>query len=155
MSRYEGRRAFVMDSGALTTLAANDALRLAWLEEFTRWKHGVVLIPEIILAETFVGQKASDFRMARLLGAVEDMANPGSLWLPVTKEIFKRAGVLRSDAILAAPRRQAPSVADATVVACAESVSFKMAVTIFTTDPDDLELLVDQTRRTNIAVDAL
>lgn len=43
----------------------------------------------------------------------------------------------------------------AQVVAIAEELSYRRAVTIITSDRHDIKLLVDLTRRSNIAVDVL
>jgi hypothetical protein len=47
------------------------------------------------------------------------------------------------------------STTDAQIVAMAEERSYTCAVTIITGDRHDIRLLVDLTRRTNIAVDVL
>jgi len=62
-----------------------------------------------------------------------------------------RAGVLRSEASRGS--RRDISTTDAQIVAMAEERSYSHAVTIITGDPNDINVLVGLTRRTNIAVD--
>jgi hypothetical protein len=59
--------------------------------------------------------------------------------------------VLRTEALPLS--RDYISTTDAQIVAMAEERSHICAVTIVTGDPDDINLLVGLTRRTNIAVD--
>jgi hypothetical protein len=59
--------------------------------------------------------------------------------------------VLRTEALQLS--RRDVSTTDAQIVAMAEERSYICAVTIVTGDPDDINLLVGLTRRTNIAVD--
>lgn len=62
-----------------------------------------------------------------------------------------RAGALRSEASRGS--RRDISTTDAQIVAMAEERSYRHAVTIITGDPNDINVLVRLTRRTNIAVD--
>jgi hypothetical protein len=59
--------------------------------------------------------------------------------------------VLRTEALRLS--RRDISTTDAQVVAMAEERSYVCTVTIITGDPDDINLLVGLTHRTNIAVD--
>lgn len=61
--------------------------------------------------------------------------------------------MLRAEA--ARRSHRAVSTIDAQIVAMAEERSYICAVTVVTGDPDDIKLLVDLTRRPNIAVDVL
>lgn len=84
-------------------------------------------------------------RLIKAIGAEDDM------YLPLSVDAAKRAGVLRSEALPLA--KHDISAIDAQLVAMAEERSRHCAVTIITGDPRDIELLVGLTRRTNIAVD--
>ncbi len=62
-----------------------------------------------------------------------------------------RAGVLPTEALSLSRHDISPT--DAQIVAMAEERRRICAMTIITDDPDDINLLVGVTRRTNIAVD--
>jgi len=80
----------------------------------------------------------------KAIGAKDDM------FLPLDIAAARRAGVLRAQALAAGGRLISPT--DAQVVALAEQRSSRNAVTIITGDRMDIQLLVDLTRRPNIAV---
>ena len=84
-------------------------------------------------------------RLLKAIGA------EGDIYASLTVDAAVRAGVLRAEA--SRQSRQEISTTDAQVVAIAEELSHKYAVTIITGDPHDLSLLVGLTRRSNIAVD--
>ena len=80
----------------------------------------------------------------KAIGAEDEM------FLPLDIAAASRAGVLRAQALAAGGRLISPT--DAQVVALAEQRSSRNAVTIVTGDRIDIQLLVDLTRRPNIAV---
>jgi rRNA maturation endonuclease Nob1 len=84
-------------------------------------------------------------RLIKAIGA------EGDIYAPLTVAAAIRAGVLRA----AASRRSHRDISttDAQVVAIAEELSYKYAVTIITGDVHDINLLVGLTRLSNIAVD--
>lgn len=94
------------------------------------------------------GQRRSDALVDRLIKAIgaED-----DIYAPLTVEAATRAGVLRTEALSLS--RHDISTTDAQVVAMAEERSRICTVTFITGDPEDINLLVGLTRRTNIAVD--
>jgi hypothetical protein len=109
---------------------------------------GALLIPIPVLTEIRSGQRGPDAlidRLIKAIGAVDDV------YAPLTAAAATRAGVLRTKALRLS--RRDISTTDAQVVAMAEERSYVCAVTIITSDPDDINLLVGLTRRTNIAVD--
>ena len=75
----------------------------------------------------------------------------GDIYAPLTVMAAARAGVLRTEALQLS--RRDISTTDAQIVSMAEERSYTCAVTIVTGDPEDVNLLVGLTRRTNIAVD--
>lgn len=142
------RRDFLLDSGGVSALAASRDLLLAYLELLEQRFDGALLIPIPVLTEVRSGQRGPDAlidRLIKAIGAVDDV------YAPLTPAAATRAGVLRTEA-LRLSRRDIPTT-DAQVVAMAEERSYVCAVTIITGDPDDINLLVGLTHRTNIAVD--
>ena len=101
-----------------------------------------------VLTEIRSGHRGPDTLVDRLIKAIgaED-----DIYAPLTVEAAMRAGVLRTEALSLS--RHDISTTDAQIVAMAEERSHVCAVTIITGDPDDINLLVGLTRRTNIAVD--
>jgi hypothetical protein len=142
------RRDFLLDSGGVSALAANRDLLVAYLELFKLRIDGALLIPIPVLTEVRSGQRRSDALVDRLIKAI---GAERDIYAPLTVEAATRAGVLRTEAL--ALSRHDISPTDAQVVAMAEERSRICAVTIITGDPDDINLLVGLTRRTNIAVD--
>lgn len=86
-------------------------------------------------------------RLINAIGAERDV------YAPLTVAAAIRAGVLRGEA--SRQSRRDISTTDAQIVAIAEELSHRCAVTIITGDPHDIALLVGLTRRTNVAVDVL
>jgi hypothetical protein len=144
------RRDFLLDSGGVNALAASRDLLVAYLELLELRFDGALLIPAPVLTEVRSAHRGPDTLVDRLIKAIgaED-----DTYAPLTVEAATRAGVLRTEAL--ALSRHDISPTDAQVVAMAEERSCICAVTVITGDPDDINLLVGLTRRTNIAVDVL
>lgn len=153
MNRPQSRRTFVLDSGGLIALASDEQLKALWFNEIARWEQSLIVVPATVLTETITGYP-SDAKMNRLINQIGPEAD---VVVPTTAAIGRRAGVLRTDALAAraADPRRTISAADAEVVAIADEISQRMGVTILTSDPSDLELLVDATGRTNISVERI
>jgi predicted nucleic acid-binding protein len=143
------RRDFLLDSGAVTALAANFRLLEAYTNVLEQDFDGSLLIPTTVLTEVRTGKRRYDVPVDRLINALRDEQD--DVYIPLSAELGERAGVLRTEAL--ANTKHDISAVDAQLVATAENLSHHTAVTILTTDPDDFNLLVDFTRRTNIAVD--
>lgn len=141
------RRDFVLDSGAVTALAAQRDVLASYLMLLRTRYDGSLLIPVPVLTEVRTGRRATDVPVDRLIKAI---GAEGEMFLPLDVAAASRAGVLRAQALAAGGRLI--STTDAQVVAIAEQRSALNAVTIITGDRIDVELLVDLTRRPNIAV---
>lgn len=144
------RRDFLLDSGAVTALAANRRLLKAYQGMFENRFDGSLLIPIPVLTEVRTGDPRFDVPVDRL---INDIRGDDPVYVPLTVDIATRAGVLRTQA--RASGHADISAIDAQIVAMADQLSHYWAVTILTSDPDDMNLLVGLTRRTNIAVDPL
>lgn len=144
------RRDFLLDSGGVSALAGSRDLLVAYLELLQLRFDGALLIPVPVLTEVRSGHRGPDTLVDRLIKAIgaED-----DIYAPLTVAAATRAGVLRTEALSLSRHDVSPT--DAQVVAMAEERSRVCAVTIVTGDPDDINLLVGLTRRTNIAVDVL
>lgn len=126
----------------------------AWLEHIDRdYDSPAILVPTVVLTEVITGYPA-DASTNRFLKMIDDPQEPGAFYLDLTKETATRAGVLRTEAlrVVGLDRKRLISATDAHVVALAEERSTRHAVTIVTSDPGDMELLVGLTGRTNISV---
>ncbi len=143
------RRDFLLDSGAVSAFAADPRLLEAYIkivnEDFT----GSLLIPIPVLTEIRTGEPRHDVIVDRLINTLR--GEQEDVYVPLTVEIATRAGVLRTQAL--ASSNQDISAIDAQIVATAEELSHHSAVTILTSDTNDIGVLVNLTRRTNIAVD--
>jgi predicted nucleic acid-binding protein len=142
------RRDFLLDSGAVSALAADRNLLVAYLDLLRRRFDGALLIPIPVLTEVRSGNRRSDALVDRLIKAI---GAEREVYAPLTVQAAVRAGVLRGEASRGS--RRDISTTDAQIVAMAEERSYRCAVTIVTGDPHDINVLVDLTRRTNIAVD--
>lgn len=142
------RRDFLLDSGGVSALAANRDLLLAYLELLEQRFDGALLIPIPVLTEVRSGNRGPDALVDRLIKAI---GAEGDVYVPLTVTAAARAGVLRARALQLS--RHDISTTDAQIVATAEERSYACAVTIITGDPEDINMLVGLTRRTNIAVD--
>jgi predicted nucleic acid-binding protein len=142
------RRDFLLDSGAVSALAADRNLLTDYLELFEHDLDGSLLIPIPVLTEIRTGNRRYDTPVDRLINAIR---GEFEVYLPLTVEAASRAGILRTEALASSGRDI--SAIDAQIVAMAAERSDICAMTILTADPDDIGLLVDLTRRANIAVD--
>lgn len=142
------RRDFLLDSGGVSALAADRDLLAAYLELLRMRFDGALLVPVPVLTEVRSGHRRSDVLVDRLIKAI---GAEGEIYAPLTVTSAIRAGVLRAEASHNTSRDI--STTDAQVVGIAEELSYKRAVTIITSDPHDINLLVGLTRRANIAVD--
>lgn len=149
MTRPRSRRDFLLDSGAVTALASETSLLDAYLKIIADRFEGAILVPTPVLAEVRTGYPRIDVLTDRLLKAI----GGAEAHLEPVADIWNRAGVLRTQALPAS--KHDISTTDAVIVALAEERSFRAAVTIVTSDPGDIRLLVDLAGRTNIAVDGL
>jgi hypothetical protein len=144
------RRDFLLDSGGVSALASSSGLLVAYLELLEQRFDGALLIPVPVLTEVRSGQRRSDTLIERLIkaiGAEEDV------YAPLTPQAAARAGVF------ARPGGEALAAHDlddrrpdrrdgrgAQLHVCGDDHHC---------DRHDIKLLVDLTRRTNIAVDVL
>jgi hypothetical protein len=85
---------------------------------------------------------------------LKKIGGPHDAFMLLGMEAAMRAGVLRTEALATGVKHDISAI-DAQVVAMAEERSRRNAVTIITSDAKDIGLLVDLTRRTNIAVDVV
>lgn len=106
----------------------------------------LVAIP--VLTEVRSGVRRTDVLIDRLIASI---GLRDDVFVPLTVATATRAGVLRATARRTADRQV--STTDAQIVAIAEERSFHNAVTIVTSDAVDIGVLVDLTRRPNIAID--
>jgi predicted nucleic acid-binding protein len=143
------RRDFLLDSGGVSALAADRDLLAGYLELLRLRFDGALLVPVPVLTEVRSGHRRSDVLVDRLIKAI---GAEGNIYAPLTVDAAVRAGVLRAEASRQSHREI--STTDAQIVAIAEELSHKCAVTIITGDQHDINLLVGLTRRSNIAVDA-
>lgn len=142
------RRDFLLDSGAISALVTDPALLRAYLRVITQRYDGAMLIAIPVLTEVRSGVRRTDVLIDRLITSIGPL---DEVFVPLTVATATRAGVLRSAARRSAGRQV--STTDAQIVAIAEERSFHNAVTIVTTDAVDVGLLVDLTRRPNVAID--
>jgi predicted nucleic acid-binding protein len=140
----------ILDSGGVSGLASDRDVLARYLRLLGARFDGSLLIPIPVLTEVRTGHRSSGALLERLIKAIgaED-----ELYLPLDVAAATRAGLLRASALAAGGR--IVSTTDAQVVALAEQRSYLNAVTIITGDLLDIGLLVDLTRRPNIAVDVI
>ena len=158
MNRPLARRDFVLDSGALSHLASDYHGAAAWIAHIdSAYERAAILLPYVVLAESLTGNPRRDANVHRLLKRLTPTRSPESMWLDATFPASSRAAALRTQAISsgATSAKRPISVIDALVVALAEERSVYNAVTILTSDRIDIQLLVDLTGATNIAVQAV
>ncbi len=107
-----------------------------------------MFIPVPVLTEVRTGDPRKDVAVDRLINAIggEDGA-----YLLLSPNAASRAGVLRTEALPLISKGEI-STTDAQVVGMAEERSRLCAITILTTDPNHVNLLVGLTCRANIAV---
>jgi hypothetical protein len=145
------RRDFLLDSGAFLSFSSNPNLLVDYIDLLDRFD-GSFLIPGLVLVEVYTGELRRDAFINRLIDALTDEREDG--YVQLTTELAKRAGALVYQVRQSsAPIDPVDAPIDASVVACAEYLSAHTAVTILTTDPEEIGAMVGVTGRTNIAVD--
>jgi hypothetical protein len=146
------RRDFLLDSGAISALAKSKDLLDGYLGLLERRYTGAIFNPVPVLTEVRTGDPRKDVLVDRLIKAIWGKQGP---FLLLTPAAASRAGVLRTEALPLISKEEDISTTDAQLVGSAEQRSALCAITIVTTDPKHINLLVGLTRRTNIAVDPL
>jgi predicted nucleic acid-binding protein len=127
-------RRLILDSGALSALAAGDERTLAWLYRSIEEQMSLG-IPAPVVAETFTGG-ASDARLHRVISSP-------SFILDTTYDIGRAAARVRFRS------KQPDKTIDAIVIATA--AQFPRSI-VLTSDPDDLRLLSSQCPEALLAV---
>jgi len=142
-------RDFVLDAHGLTALAAPSALANEWLEYIFEERPGSeVWVPDLVIVESTTGTPA-DANVNRFLKTLGSTKESERHWLSADEASYRRAAELRT---LALKANDDIAVTDAVVVAHAEVLSERRGVSILTSDPGDLNLLVHLTNRRNISV---
>lgn len=155
MSRPKARRDFVLDSGGVSHLTKSPHRAAAWLERIgSTYDEPAVLVPLPVLSECLTGNPRQDAPTRQLLRRLNNEQAPDECLLHLTLETVARSAALRTRAISSRPAgvKGEVSPVDAQVVALAEERSAYRPVAIVTSDPDDIQLLVDLTGQRNIAV---
>jgi hypothetical protein len=127
----------VLDSGGLTALVGGSQRAREWL----RWvvEHdGAICVPTPVLVESTSGDGGRDAEVNRILGILERAA--GVLQAP-DEATARRAGLLRHIA-------RSDDGIDALVAAAA--VGDGSRAVVLTSDPDDLERLLQNQRRVSV-----
>jgi hypothetical protein len=139
------RRDLLLDSGAVTALATNPSLFDAYQTLLKTKYDGSILIPMAVVGEFRTGDPRKEVLVDRFINAVAKTQD--TVYVPLTLEIAAYGGLLRT-------RANDPdiSMVDSYIVSTAEELSHRTAVTVLTGDPTDIQILVDLTRRPNIAV---
>jgi rRNA maturation endonuclease Nob1 len=158
MNRPVARRDFVLDTGAILYFARDLTELAQWLTQIAAlYTDPAVVIPVPVMTEIRTGSPRSDTNLDRVIAALTNRDDPDAHWLGLTVANSNRAGVLRTlgmnARVTGAKTRISP--VDAQVVAIAEERSANNAVTILTSDPEDIQLLVDLTGAPNIGVQAV
>ena len=122
-----------IDSGAVTELAHNHKLRASYEFSLTHKYYGSLRIPRIVRTEIHTGKQRRDALVELMINRLTRTADP---YIDITPELIDRAGVLRTEALKTGR----------------EALSYTSAVTIVTTDLEDIGDLVTATGRSNIAV---
>ena len=144
------RRDFLLDSGAITAFATSQQLTGQYLDWIDRDFTGSLLIPVPVLTEIRTGDPRKDVLVDRLINRIR---GEHGVYLSLSPTAASRAGVLRTEALPLISEDEDISTTDAQIVGSAEERSAFSAITILTTDPNHINLLVGLTRRANIAVD--
>lgn len=145
----------MLDSGALSHFAKGPRDLAAWIEQVeVLHDQPMFFVPSGALTEALTGNPRLDANMHRLLNRLAPSDDLDLLVLDASFPVANRAAALRTRAITsgAATTKRPISVTDAQLVALAEERSIVNAVTILTSDPADIRLLVELTGATNIAV---
>lgn len=154
MSQLRARRDFLLDSGAVSHLAANFSETRVWLRQIaTIYEQPGVFVPVPVISECKTVDPRRDAPVDHLFSMIAPPGRPTGYLLGLTHSHAERAAVLRTQAISRTEGRKGRvSVTDAHIAAMAEERSYHNAVTILTSDPDDLRLLVELTGARNIGV---
>ena len=145
------RRDFLLDTGAVFSLSSNPNLLVDYIDLLDRTFDASLLIPIVVIGEV-ITDEPRDVPIRRLIDAVTGGREDG--YVQLTDEIAKRAGALLYQVRQSpAPIDDIDAPIDAMGVATAEDLSADSAVTILTTDPEEIGALVGVTERTIIAVD--
>jgi hypothetical protein len=143
------RRDFLLDTGAVFSLSSDPNLFIDYIDLLERFD-GSFLIPLVVLGEVIAGEP-SDAPILRLLDVVTGGEDG---YVPLTNEIANRGGALVYQVRQSnAPIDPIDAPIDGMIVATAEDVSADSAVTLLTTDPEEIGAMVGVTGRTNIVVD--
>jgi hypothetical protein len=143
------RRDFLLDTGAVFSLSSNPNLFIDYIDLLERFD-GSFLIPLVVLGEVITGEP-SDAPILRLLDVVTGGEDG---YVPLTDEIANRAGALVYQVRQSnAPIDPIDAPIDGMIVATAEDLSTHTAVTLLTTDPEEIGALVEVTGRPDIVVD--
>lgn len=147
--------AVLLDAEGLNQIARRTPRSLAFVEDIESSFAVVFYVPMTVVTEVTTGWP-SDAPLHRFISVLDDPKKPGFLWLPLTVPIASLAGTLRTDAH-AARQGMRISAVDAQVVAHAVQLSTRETVTILTSDPNDLNALLDamSQRPINISVEAI
>jgi len=154
------RRDFLLDSGAVSSLAGDEKLFDAYRKLVDRQVVGSLHIASPVMSEARTGQAKYDALINRM---VNRLSSPGvEVYIPGTVETDNRAGELRYIAQKALDEANPEKVGkpghkisgvDALLVAIAERLSRRCPITIVTTDVEHIQALVDATDAKNIDVD--
>ena len=156
-SASEGSRSdLLLDGAAVSALAADRELLTAYLRVLEKSLYGMLLIPSFIMIEAYTAPPDERALVDRL---IEEISGEEDVFIPLTPESAGRAGELRHKALARSPREEGSRMNSLTncavVVSAAEELSDTRSVMIATDDPDDINLLIEITGRTNIGVDLL
>jgi hypothetical protein len=143
------RRDFLLDSGAVTALANNKDLLTDYTDLLKTDYHGSMFIPVPVLTEIRTGDPRKDVLVDLLIKAIRGKEG---VYLALSPAAASRAGVLRTETLPLISAKEVLSTTDPQIVGSAEERSAFCAITILTTDPKHINLLVDRIRRPNVAV---
>ena len=153
----EGSRSdLLLDGAAVSAFAADRELLAAYLRVLGGHRYGALLIPSFVMTEAYTAPPDERALVDRL---IEEISGEEDVLIALTPESAGRAGELRHKALARSPREKGSRMNSLTncavVVSAAEELSDTRSVMIVTDDPDDINLLIEITGRTNIGVDLL
>jgi hypothetical protein len=153
----EGSRSdLLLDGAAVSAFAADRELLAAYLRVLEESLYGALLIPSFVMTEAYTAPPDERALVDRL---IEDISGEEDMLIALTPESAGRAGELRHKALARSPCEKGSRLNSLTncavVVSAAEELSDTRSVMIVTDDPDDINLLIEITGRTNIGVDLL
>lgn len=156
-STNEGSRSdLLLDGAAVSALAADRELLAAYLRVLGGHLYGALLIPSFVMTEAYTAPPDERALVDRL---IEEISGEEDVLIALTPESAGRAGELRHKALARSPREKGSRMNSLTncavVVSASEELSDTRSVMIVTDDPDDINLLIEITGRTNIGVDLL